>query len=238
MLYTTGEIAKLCDVSVRTVQYYDNRGILTPSDLTEGGRRLYSDDDLRRMKVICFLRDLGFSINNISTLLSDSEQSKVIELLICQQKECLQSEISASKSKLNTLEELEKELRISRDFSLESIGDIAHIMENKKKLRKVRAVILTVGILMDIIEIGTILLWIFSGIWWPFVVGMIGVVTTGILISLYYVRSVSYICPHCHTVFNPKFKEMFWASHTPRTRKLRCPNCSKKSFCVETARDK
>ena len=38
---TTGEPAKLCGVTVRTVQYYDNRGILTPSELTEGGRRLY-----------------------------------------------------------------------------------------------------------------------------------------------------------------------------------------------------
>ena len=55
--YTTGEIAKLCGVTVRTVQYYDTRGILIPSELSEGGRRLYSEDDLKRMKVICFLRD-------------------------------------------------------------------------------------------------------------------------------------------------------------------------------------
>lgn len=39
--YTTGEIAKLCGVSVRTVQYYDTRGVLMPSELSEGGRRLY-----------------------------------------------------------------------------------------------------------------------------------------------------------------------------------------------------
>ena len=61
--YTTGEVAKLCGVTVRTVQYYDTRGILAPSELSEGGRRLYSDDDLKRMRVICFLRDLGFSID-------------------------------------------------------------------------------------------------------------------------------------------------------------------------------
>ena len=34
--YTTGEIAKLCGVTVRTVQYYDTRGILIPSELSEG----------------------------------------------------------------------------------------------------------------------------------------------------------------------------------------------------------
>ena len=50
--YTTGEIAKLCGVSVRTVQYYDSRNLLVPSELSEGGRRLYNDDDLKRMKII------------------------------------------------------------------------------------------------------------------------------------------------------------------------------------------
>ena len=48
--YTTGEIAKLCGVSVRTVQYYDERGILIPSELSEGGRRLYSEDDYKKLK--------------------------------------------------------------------------------------------------------------------------------------------------------------------------------------------
>lgn len=45
-LYTTGELAKKCNVSVRTIQYYDERGILVPTDLTEGGRRLFSEEDV------------------------------------------------------------------------------------------------------------------------------------------------------------------------------------------------
>lgn len=66
--YTTGEIAKLCGVSVRTVQYYDERGILIPSELSEGGRRLYSEDDYKKLKIICFLRDAGISIKSILCL--------------------------------------------------------------------------------------------------------------------------------------------------------------------------
>lgn len=58
--YTTGELAKLCGVTVRTVQYYDTRDILSPSELSEGGRRLYTDDDLRQLRIICFLRDMGY----------------------------------------------------------------------------------------------------------------------------------------------------------------------------------
>ena len=82
--YTTGEIAKLCSVSVRTVQYYDTRNILVPSELSEGGRRLYSEADLRRMKIICFLRELDLSINTIAELLAEEHPEQVIDLLLDQ----------------------------------------------------------------------------------------------------------------------------------------------------------
>ena len=92
--YTTGDLAKLCGVTVRTVQYYDTRGILIPSQLSEGGRRLYSEDDLKRMRVICFLRELDMSINTIDQLLQEEHPEKVIDLLLQQQKEILTEEIS------------------------------------------------------------------------------------------------------------------------------------------------
>ena len=83
--YTTGELAKLCGVTVRTVQYYDSRNLLVPSELSEGGRRLYSEEDLKRMKVICFLRDLDISINTIGQLLAEEHPENVIGLLLEQQ---------------------------------------------------------------------------------------------------------------------------------------------------------
>ena len=78
--YTTGEMAKACGVTVRTVQYYDTRGLLVPSELSEGGRRLYSEEDVRRLKVICFLRELGISISTIDQLLKEADPGSVIEL--------------------------------------------------------------------------------------------------------------------------------------------------------------
>lgn len=61
--YTTGDLAKLAGVSVRTVQYYDKRGILSPSDLTEGGRRIYVDSDLEQLRMIFFYGNLIFQLN-------------------------------------------------------------------------------------------------------------------------------------------------------------------------------
>ena len=69
--YTTGEVARLCGVSVRCVQYYDARGILCPSALSEGGRRLYSEEDLARMRIVCFLRDTGISLKGIEALFAE-----------------------------------------------------------------------------------------------------------------------------------------------------------------------
>lgn len=101
--YTTGELAKLSGVTVRTVQYYDTRGILIPSELTEGGRRLYSDDDLKRMHVICFLRELDIPINAISQILNEEHPERIITLLIEQQETALLNEISEKEEKLEKI---------------------------------------------------------------------------------------------------------------------------------------
>ncbi len=232
--YTTGEIAKLCGVTVRTVQYYDTRGILVPTELTEGGRRLYSEEDLQKMKIICFLRGLDFSIDNIATLFKEENPDKVISLLIEQQTECLSQEIKERQQKLDTISEMKSQLKNIGNFSVESIGDIVHIMENKKKLRKMRIVMLATGIPLEIAEVATFIIGITYGIWLPFIITLILQIIFAVILSKYYYDNVAYICPECHKVFRSGFKEMFFAAHTPNTRKLTCPHCGKKSFCVET----
>lgn len=232
--YTTGEMAKLAGVSVRTVQYYDNRGILSPSELSEGGRRLYTEEDLRRLKVICFLRGVDLPINAIAQLLAEENPENVISILLQQQEEALREELHEREEKLQILESLKQELKSVEHFSVESIGDIAYRMEHKKKLRRVHAVMLAVGIPLELIEIATLLLWIFRGIWWPFALGLAVEIAGAVFITRYYFSRVAYICPECHEVFRPKFREAFWANHTPRTRRLTCPHCSHKGFCVET----
>lgn len=235
--YTTGEMAKLCAVSVRTVQYYDSRKILVPSELSEGGRRLYSEDDLRKLKIICFLRSVDVPINSIAELFEEDNPEKVIAILLEQQKKELKDEVSERQQKLQVLEQIEREMKVLESFSIESINDIAHIMKNIKKLRKTRATILGMGLVVEVVEWGTLILWIAKGIWIPFVVGLPIAIGIGVWIVKYYFDRIVYICPECHTVFRPKFKEAFWANHTPTTRKLTCTKCGHKGFCVETCEE-
>ena len=231
--YTTGELAKLCGVTVRTVQYYDNRGILIPSELSEGGRRLYSENDLKQMKTICFLREMDLPISAISQILREEHPEKVISLLIEQQENALSDEISDKEEKLEKLRELKSGLRGKTVFSLDTIGDIAIIMAGKKKLKRMRWTMILTGIPVTALQWFAIIFWIVSGIWWPFIVWVLAAVPWGILVSRYYFHHVKYICPECHEVFKPSLKEAFWANHTPAARKLTCTSCGHKGFCVE-----
>ena len=232
--YTTGEIAKLCGVSVRTVQYYDTRGILTPCELSEGGRRLYSEDDLKRMKIICFLRDTGISINSIGELLSENDPGSVISVLLDQQEQLLREEVDERQAKLDMLDGIKRELKSIENFSVESIGDIAYVMENKKKMRRLHAVLLAVGIPLDVIQLAIIILCIVTGLWWLFAVYVLFAIPLVVWLSKYYFDRVAYICPQCHEVFRPNVKEAFFANHTPTLRKLTCTSCGHKGFCIET----
>ncbi len=58
-------MAKKMGVTVRTLQYYDKAGLLSPSAESEGGRRLYTDKDLVTLHQIMSLKSLGFSLDDI-----------------------------------------------------------------------------------------------------------------------------------------------------------------------------
>ena len=232
-MYTTGELAKLCGVSVRTVQYYDSRGILVPSELTEGGRRLYSAEDLKRLRIICFLREAGLPINSIAELFAEPKPEQVISILLDQQEQVLQEELQQRQTQLALIAGIKRELKEIDNFSVESIRDIAQIMKHKNKLWRTRLVLLLIGLPLGVFQWISIVLWITNGLWQLFILWLALALIFSPWASIYYYRRIKYICPACHEVFKPTFKKMFWAKHTPRMRRLTCPNCGATHLCVE-----
>lgn len=231
--YTTGEIARLCGVSVRTVQYYDDRGILIPSELSEGGRRLYTDADLGRMRIICFLREAGLPINSISALFAEENPQSIISVLLEQQESALREELAECQAKLELIEGIKREIGTLETFSVESIGDIAHIMKQKHELKKMRWFMIWTGLPVSLLQCIAIVLGITHGLWWLLAVWACVAIPWGTWVSIYYFQHVAYICPECHEVFKPRLKEAFWAYHTPKMRRLTCPKCGRRGLCVE-----
>lgn len=236
-MYSTGEIARLCQVSVRTVQYYDQRGILEPSQLSEGGRRMYTKEDVRKLHLLTYLRSLGLSIDNIARIQKEENAPNVIETLLEEQIRSLEEEMSEKQQQLSQAKGFLDEVRSAKTFSSSTIQDIASQMKNKELHRKMIRNLIITTIVMGVIEYGTLIYALVSKIWWPFAVGMGIVVILSVILFHYYCRYAAFICPECHEVFQAAKKEILWARHTAKTRKLTCPHCGRKSFCIETALD-
>lgn len=76
MNYKIKELSILAGVSVRTLQYYDEIGILKPKSVNEHGYRLYSDNELERLQQILFFKELDFSLIRIKEILDNPNYDK------------------------------------------------------------------------------------------------------------------------------------------------------------------
>lgn len=70
------EVAKLSGVTVRTLHYYDEIGLLKPSKTTEAGYRMYSIEDLEKLQQILFFRELDFPLNEIKEIMINPNYNK------------------------------------------------------------------------------------------------------------------------------------------------------------------
>lgn len=84
--YTSGEIASAAGLTIRTVQHYDNIGLLPSSGRTDGGRRYYTEEDLIRIEQIVFYKLLGFSLKQIKEqLLLQPDRNELLKMFKSQQ---------------------------------------------------------------------------------------------------------------------------------------------------------
>jgi DNA-binding transcriptional MerR regulator len=70
---TVGQVAQRLDVTVRTLHHYDEIGLVTPSERTQAGYRLYTAHDLTRLQHVVVYRRLGFTLEEIALLLAHPE---------------------------------------------------------------------------------------------------------------------------------------------------------------------
>ncbi|MEU5001197.1 MerR family transcriptional regulator [Streptomyces sp. NPDC021622] len=80
MSYTVGQVSGFAGVTVRTLHHYDRAGLLTPSERSPGGYRLYSEADLARLQQILFYRELGFTLEEIAEILADPQANALDQL--------------------------------------------------------------------------------------------------------------------------------------------------------------
>ena len=238
MSYSSGELAKLCGVTVRTVQFYDGQGLLKPEAFSEGGRRLYGEAGLKTLQIICMYKNLGLSLSEIKHVLSDESNCREILIFALAEREsALEKELKEKRLQYDCVKTVKKQISYGLAVSPDTFIDIQIVMEGKKRLKVAYAVMTVMAILGLVAEIAFTVLWAVKGRWLPFAIGMPCVfVLMVVLITIYY-KNTAYICRDCGKKFKPKFWTMFFAPHTPKTRKLKCPYCGSKKYHMETYSD-
>ncbi|MEO1402356.1 MAG: MerR family transcriptional regulator [Cyanobacteria bacterium J06635_1] len=114
-----GELAKQTGLSVRTLHYYDEIGLLSPSHRTEIGHRLYDAQDITRLQQIVSLRQLGFSLKEIRECLENPEFSlpQVIDL----HRARLREQMALSHTLIDRLDAIAADLQTTQSVAVENL---------------------------------------------------------------------------------------------------------------------
>ena len=130
---TVGEVAKKMGVTVRTLQYYDKEGLLSPSAESEGGRRLYTDKDLVMLHQIISLKSLGFSLDDIKERLISLETPADVANALTEQADDIRLKIEQLQASLSAIEQLKAEVLQMQTVSFKKYADIIVNLQMKNE---------------------------------------------------------------------------------------------------------
>ncbi|MCL1844494.1 MAG: MerR family transcriptional regulator [Defluviitaleaceae bacterium] len=231
--YTTGEMAKLCNVSVRTVQYYDHKGVLHPSSESEGGRRIYSDDDLTKLRLICTLKSIGLSLDSIKSIMESELSEKILTILLDEQLKTLNSEIDERKKQIEMIAAIKENFVGKATVPANTILDVERIMKNKNQTqgrKRLYRFYIAAAFAIPLALAGLIWLVVMQ-VWWAIVIFAGGFVL-GISVALYILKGTEFICPNCDEAFKLPLLRAFFTTGDHKVRWMTCPECGETNWCV------
>ena len=105
-----GNLAKTIGLTTRTLRYYEEMGIMTPPRRLEGAVRVYAPEDVRKLKFILRLKELGLSIKEMQELDAAYAEAKETDKIIPRLIEMLDKHINNLDEKMSKLASLRKEI--------------------------------------------------------------------------------------------------------------------------------
>lgn len=121
---TVGELAKKMGTTVRTLQYYDKEGLLSPTAESEGGRRLYTHKDMIKLHQILSLKSLGFSLDDIKNKLISLDTPEEVAAVLHEQLLTVQQKIKQLKEAEAEIEALKNEVLQMQAVDFKKYADI------------------------------------------------------------------------------------------------------------------
>jgi len=117
-MYSIGQLSKQTNISIRTLRYYDEIGLLKPAKIAESGYRYYSRNELRVLRHIAALKELGFTLASIREMLTAEDGTQELRW-----RSYLEVELAAVAAEKKRLDKMEKLMRAAR-HALEMKGEL------------------------------------------------------------------------------------------------------------------
>ena len=121
---TVGKLAERMGVTVRTLQYYDREGLLSPTAESGGGRRLYTDKDMIQLHQILSLKSLGFSLDDIKNRLAPLDTPADVADALAAQAAAVREKIAVLTESLTAIETLRAEVLQMQTVDFKKYADI------------------------------------------------------------------------------------------------------------------
>ncbi len=133
--YSSGEFARMAQITVRTVRYYDKQNILKPSLVTPTGARFYTEEDFARLQQIMLLKYLGFSLEDIRELTVNDSDYSYLEHSLEQQQNLVRDRIEQLQLVEQAIGETVTEIRQQQNVDWNRMRELIHLtgMENSLK---------------------------------------------------------------------------------------------------------
>lgn len=236
--YTIGELANLGDITVRTLQYYDRKGLLTAERDSESNRRYYTDDHHYQLQLIFILKKFGCTLDEIKTLLHDDSDMQTLKMILQLHKEELETHIHNDKEILKNINEVQHYISQHSSSSINHLSDIDKAMKQSTTLKSLKSKVWLSAGVIGIVQYTGLIASLLRSSSKPFVAIIPILVTYAVGLTAFYYKNISYLCPNCQHTFKPSLKQFMLAQHTAQTRKLECPKCHETHYCIEVADDK
>src|SRR5215813_3932801 len=131
-LFQPREFANLTGVTVRTLHHYDRLGLLKPSRYTGAGFRLYSEEDFARLEQIVALKFIGFSLNEIKSLLKRGTND--LATMLRQQREAIEEKRDRLELAVKAIERAEYVVATSRTPGWETFAKIIEVINMQSNM--------------------------------------------------------------------------------------------------------
>lgn len=134
--YSSGEFARMANVTIRTIRYYDKQNILKPSYVNEEtGARYYTDTDLVQLQQILLLKYLGFSLDDIKELTIEDADSHILRNQLNLQLTLIQDKIEQMQLVQKAIEDTTTALDQNKDINWSQMLDLIHLTGMESSLK-------------------------------------------------------------------------------------------------------